>query len=115
MLVQKPSAVRQGPPGFVGLGLSIFFGMLVGFPSLLWAIGVCEQLLANGATWAEMDWDQNGHTSLSEVAASVNVGVRGVRIGAADCREFFRMKDGTTLRLRCPGSAVATHAAPLYR
>jgi len=82
MPVQEPSAVRDRPQRVVGLGLAIFFGALVGLPSLLLAVVFCQTLLASGITWA----------------------VRDVRIGTADCREFVLAKDLTPLRVTCPAA-----------
>ena len=52
--------------------------------------------------WADMDWDQSGHTSLGEFMHSRNVGSRIVTMDGRLCAEYFEQSNGQRLRLSCP-------------
>lgn len=54
-----------------------------------------------GFSWADMDWNEDGHTSISEVLYSSDVVERGIQVEGVICREFLRMKDATTLKIYC--------------
>ena len=47
---------------------------------------------------SDMDWNRDGHVSFAEVLASADIGARL----QGECREFFSLKDGATVRVDCP-------------
>lgn len=49
--------------------------------------------------WADMDWDEDGHTTAGELFRSVDIGVRETRLNGRDRREYFDFKDGSTVRV----------------
>jgi hypothetical protein len=51
---------------------------------------------------SDMDWDGDGHVSISEFFRSSDVGSRPAPEKTGEqCREFFSLKDGTTIRVTC--------------
>ena len=52
-------------------------------------------------SWSEMDWDQDGQTTLSEYFMSSDIGKRSVSHGGKECLEYFSYKDGLTVILAC--------------
>jgi len=57
--------------------------------------------LAQGYSWNEMDWNHDGSTSLSEFIQSSDIGKRTVTKDGKMCTEYFRMKDGMSVRVDC--------------
>ncbi|ALN65687.1 hypothetical protein GLA29479_4860 [Lysobacter antibioticus] len=55
-----------------------------------------------GYSWVDMDWNQDGSTSLFEFVSTGDVGVRQVKRGSRDCREYFSYKDGLPIKTVCP-------------
>ena len=55
-----------------------------------------------GYTWAEMDWNGSGRTSIAEFLHSRDVGSRVVQQGGRICAEFYEMSNGRRIRLTCP-------------
>ena len=53
-------------------------------------------------SWKEMDWNQDGTTTLSEVLEASDVGRRAVNRGGKHCVEYYSFKDGLTVRMECP-------------
>jgi hypothetical protein len=54
-----------------------------------------------GYPWSDRDWNGDGRTSLLEYLEAVDVGVRTVAVHGIACTEYFRLKDGLRIRLRC--------------
>ena len=54
-----------------------------------------------GFDWDEMDWDQDGSTSLSDLFRSTDIGRREVSRDGRFCFEYYSLKDATTIRLDC--------------
>ncbi len=54
-----------------------------------------------GYSWAEMDWNQDGSTSLSEFFASCDIGLRPVTVDDKECVEYFSYKDGAPIKIVC--------------
>jgi len=72
---------------------------VVGIPSL----PVVAQTAGNGMSWADMDWDNDGHTSIGEVADFLlDMDVRAIAVDGRTCREVYWMKDGMPVRELCP-------------
>jgi len=55
-----------------------------------------------GYSWKEMDWNQDGTTTLSEVLGASDVGRRAAHRGGKYCVEYYSSKDGLTVRMECP-------------
>ena len=50
----------------------------------------------------DMDWDGDGHVSVSEFFQSADIGSRPAPAPEGEkCREFFSLKDGNTIRVTC--------------
>ena len=55
----------------------------------------------------EMDWNDDGRTSLSEVLRGDDVGRRHAADEPAGCTEYFDLKTGLAVKVRCPGLVEA--------
>lgn len=55
-----------------------------------------------GYDWAEMDWDDKGHTSLADFLRAADVGKRPVDVNGQSCVEYFIYRDGITVKIVCP-------------
>jgi hypothetical protein len=83
-------------------GIAIFLGLLVGLPALVIGVDLVVAFAESPVTWADMDWNSDGRTSLAELARSLDVGVRPTSPDVRACREFFSLKDGLPMRVQCP-------------
>lgn len=52
-------------------------------------------------TWDEMDWDNNGSTTLSEFFQASDIGVREKVKDGNKCMEFYAYKDGRPVKVVC--------------
>lgn len=59
-------------------------------------------VVQKGYSWQEMDWDKSGSTSLREALNSSDIGVRPLKQGNQECREYYSYKDGLPVRVDCP-------------
>ncbi|MCG8640629.1 MAG: hypothetical protein MI862_12900 [Desulfobacterales bacterium] len=50
----------------------------------------------------EMDWNQDGRTSIAEIIKSSDVGSRPQIVGDVECVEYFFYKDGLPIKVVCP-------------
>ena len=57
--------------------------------------------MSRGVTWADLDADGDGTTTLAEAFGAGDIGVREVWRDGRACREVFALKDGMPVRLRC--------------
>ena len=57
-----------------------------------------------GYTWEEMDWNEDGRTTVREFLATNEIGRRPVTRNGRMCVEFFRLEDRRPLRITCPDS-----------
>ena len=55
-----------------------------------------------GYDWAEMDWDDKGHTSMTDFLRAADVGKRPVDVNGQSCVEYFIYRDGITVKIVCP-------------
>ena len=55
-----------------------------------------------GYTWHEMDWNQDGTTSISEFLAASDIGERDLVQNGKHCRQYYAYKDGMPVRTDCP-------------
>jgi hypothetical protein len=61
--------------------------------------------LTAGYGWDERDWDRDGHTSFGEFFEASDVSTRPVTQNGATCVDYFRLKDGLSVRIDCPKSS----------
>ena len=54
-----------------------------------------------GYAWDEMDWNEDGTTTLSEYFMSSDVGKRPITTDGETCVEYFHYKDGSPIRVVC--------------
>jgi hypothetical protein len=52
-------------------------------------------------SWHEMDWNQDGETSVSEVILAIDVGKRYTIKNEGNCVEYFAYKDGLAVKDIC--------------
>ena len=52
-------------------------------------------------SWEDMDWNQNGETSLTEFFKASDVGVREIQKEDTVCKEFYDYKDGLPIKIIC--------------
>ena len=83
------------------VGITVFFGLLFGVPGLSVGVALGAAIVASPFAWSDMDWNGDGRTSVTELLESADVGVRATSQGGQACTEFFSLKDGLTLRVRC--------------
>lgn len=57
--------------------------------------------LQQGYSWDEMDWDQDGQTSINDLFAASEIGRRPIEFEGEKCREYFLYKDGSTVKRNC--------------
>jgi hypothetical protein len=55
----------------------------------------------HGYSWREMDWNQDGTTSISEVIYSSDIGKREVIRNQKTCVEYYAYKDGLSIKTAC--------------
>jgi hypothetical protein len=49
-----------------------------------------------------MDWDDKGHTSMTDFLRAADVGKRPVDVNGQSCVEYFIYRDGITVKIVCP-------------
>lgn len=55
-----------------------------------------------GYSWVEMDWNQDGSTTIAEFFESSDIGTRPIKKDGRECVEYFSFKDGLTVKVVCP-------------
>jgi hypothetical protein len=95
-----PSRADVQEASLTRLGVAIFLGLLIA-PGLVVGLYFVGALVNSPFTWSDMDWSGDGHTSFAELAQSTDIGVRPALLNGRKCKEFFTMKDGLTVRVRC--------------
>jgi hypothetical protein len=53
-------------------------------------------------SWTEMDWNQDGSTSIEELFMASDIGKRTITKDDKPCSEFFSFKDGLPMKTECP-------------
>lgn len=66
--------------------------------SMLRVIGSLYQ----GYSWQEMDWNNDGKTTVFEFFKASDIGQRNVMVDGGVCVEYFSYKDALTIRIDCP-------------
>jgi len=80
--------------GAVVIAIFIVVGLYLAFRSVA--------ALRQGYSWKEMDWNNDGATSISEFFAASDIGVRSVIVNGKKCRQFYAYKDGLPVKTDCP-------------
>ena len=80
--------------GTVAIAIFIVGGLYLGFRSIA--------AFRQGYSWKEMDWNNDGATSISEFFAASDIGARYVNINGKNCRQFYAYKDGLPVKTDCP-------------
>jgi hypothetical protein len=57
-----------------------------------------------GYSWHEMDWNDDGATTLAEVFRGIDMGKRTAYREGVRCVEYFDYKDGLPVRVDCPST-----------
>jgi hypothetical protein len=60
------------------------------------------QVHQRGYSWADMDWDGNGRTSIGEYFATTGVGTRLTTLGGRTCVSYFWISTQRPIRVTCP-------------
>ena len=55
-----------------------------------------------GYSWTEMDWNQDGSTSIVELFMASDIGKRTITKDNQLCIEYFSFKDGLPIKIVCP-------------
>jgi hypothetical protein len=84
-------------PTFV-LGLALGIGS---------TYAIAHWVVAHDYSYSEMDWDQDGVTTLEEMLHAGDVGLQIREVSGRPCRYFFEYKDGRPIKTLCDGKAVA--------
>lgn len=80
--------------------------LAVVFFAVVCAFGVYEGAFAltsffTGFSVAEMDWNMDGQTTISELIQASDIGERPIRVNGVDCKEFYSLKDAMTISTDC--------------
>jgi hypothetical protein len=86
-------AIKKG----VSVSLSAICVVLV-----LYLLARVVAVWKQGYSWAEMDWNQDGSTSLGEFFSASDISKRTTKIDDQLCVEYFSLKDGLPIKKRCP-------------
>lgn len=68
---------------------------------VLYVLCRCIVSWKQGYRWDEMDWNQDGTTTLSEFFEASDIGRRDVSRDGKTCREYYEFKDASTIRTDC--------------
>jgi hypothetical protein len=60
--------------------------------------------IQQGYSWSEMDWDQDGNTSLTEFISASDIGRREIKKSKIACTEYYNYKDGLGIKTTCPNN-----------
>ncbi|MVF23294.1 hypothetical protein EVC37_16960 [Methylocaldum sp. BRCS4] len=69
---------------------------------LIYLISRASSSYRHGYSWREMDWNQDGTTSIAEVIYGSDIGKREVIRNQKACVEYYAYKDGLPIKTVCP-------------
>jgi len=55
-----------------------------------------------GYAWAEMDWDNKGHTTIADFLKAAEIGRRPILVNGRQCFEYYRHRDRLVVKTACP-------------
>lgn len=58
-------------------------------------------VLSHGYSWTDMDWNQDGSTSINEFFMASDIDMREVVQDGKKCIEYFAYKDGMPVKTVC--------------
>jgi hypothetical protein len=76
--------------------------LAIAIAAILIAGIVLVPALTAGYAWSDRDWNRDGHTTFSEFFEAADIRTRPVTQRAATCVDYFRLKDGLSVRIDCP-------------
>jgi hypothetical protein len=56
---------------------------------------------SQGYSWQEMDWHEQGYTSIMDFFDASEIGKREVKLGGNICIEYYAYKDGLSIKTIC--------------
>ncbi len=73
---------------FMGIGVICF-------------LGIGYSIFSKDFKIEQMDWDQNGDLTLTELLQASGIDVRPVKVEGKWCKDYFYLKDGLTVKVEC--------------
>lgn len=67
----------------------------------LWGVWIMVLALSQGYSREEMDWNNDGKTTLVEIWDRADIRKRTIEKDGKVCDEYFRFKDGNPLKVVC--------------
>jgi len=55
-----------------------------------------------GYSWAEMDWDDKGYTTIVDFLKAAEIGKRPVLVNGRQCLEYYLHRDSLVVKTACP-------------
>lgn len=89
-----------GTDRWVGRVLWALVGLVFTMPALWLAIATASSLSA-GYAWREMDWNNDGRTSIGEFLEAGDTVERQTLVEGQRCVQIVAMKDGLVLKTKC--------------
>jgi len=62
----------------------------------------CFGAWKQGYAWNDMDWNEDGRTTIFEFLRSADIRKRQIQVDGMVCSEFYALKDGLPVRTLCP-------------
>lgn len=87
--------------------LVVFVSGVILLTGIFYAGVIAVASWRQGYSWTEMDWNQDGSTSIVEFLQAGNIGKRPTGAGVKRCTEFFSFKDGLPVKIICPRGKIA--------
>lgn len=76
--------------------LVLFFALII-----IYYLWILVLVISKNYSWKDMDWNQDGSTSISEFFSSNDIGIRRIKDNDRNCSEYFSYKDGLPIKLVC--------------
>ena len=81
----------------------LIFALAVVVVLILIGVGfVAYGSFSSGYTGAEMDWNQDGKTTIGEFFRAADIGKRTIEVDGKTCTEYYALKDGPPVKTTCP-------------
>jgi hypothetical protein len=79
----------------------IIFLAAVFFILIIYLLLCGSSSFRHGYSWGEMDWNNDGKTTIAEFFEASDIGRRNVIVDGRPCVEYFAFKDGLAVRIDC--------------